>query len=109
MGVEQLLIQIDTLLIQLGYNLFTQVGKFNIVIQQDINDCYGDPISDSKVEIFIGEKEFYCYDYLYGKVDYYDTPVSYQKPTTKLQKIKNQNLKFKISKIRFNTIEHHIF
>jgi hypothetical protein len=76
MGVEQLLIQIDILLVRLGYNLFTQVGKFNIVIQQDINDCYGDPISDSKVEIFIGEKEFYCYDYLYGKLDYYDTSVS---------------------------------
>lgn len=79
MGVEQLLIQIDILLVRLGYNLFTQVGKFNIVIQQDINDCYGDPIADSKVEIFIGEKEFYNYDYLYGKLDYYNPVVSEQK------------------------------
>lgn len=79
MGVEQLLIQIDILLVRLGYNLFTQVGKFNIVIQQDINDCYGDPIADSKVEIFIGEKEFYNYDYLYGKLDYYNPVVSDQK------------------------------
>jgi hypothetical protein len=79
MGVEQLLIQIDILLVRLGYNLFTQVGKFNIVIQQDINDCYGDPIADSKVEIFIGEKEFYSYDYLYGKLDYYNPVVSEQK------------------------------
>lgn len=79
MGVEQLLIQIDILLVRPGYNLFTQVGKFNIVIQQDINDCYGDPIADSKVEIFIGEKEFYNYDYLYGKLDYYNPVVSEQK------------------------------
>lgn len=79
MGVEQLLIQIDILLVRLGYNLFTQVGKFNIVIQQDINDCYGDPIADSKVEIFIGEKEFYNYDYLYGELDYYNPVVSEQK------------------------------
>lgn len=79
MGIEQLLIQIDILLVRLGYNLFTQVGKFNIVIQQDINDCYGDPIADSKVEIFIGEKEFYNYDYLYGKLDYYNPVVSEQK------------------------------
>lgn len=79
MGVEQLLIQIDILLQKLGYNLFTQVGKFNIVIQQDINDCYGDPIADSKVEMFIGEKEFYNYDYLYGKLDYYNPVVSEQK------------------------------
>lgn len=79
MDVEQLLIQIDILLVRLGYNLFTQVGKFNIVIQQDINDCYGDPIADSKVEIFIGEKEFYNYDYLYGKLDYYNPVVSDQK------------------------------
>lgn len=79
MGVEQLLMQIDILLVRLGYNLFTQVGKFNIVIQQDINDCYGDPIADSKVEIFIGEKEFYNYDYLYGKLDYYNPVVSEQK------------------------------
>lgn len=79
MGIEQLLIQIDILLVRLGYNLFTQVGKFNIVIQQDINDCYGDPIADSKVEIFIGEKEFYNYDYLYGKLDYYNPVVSDQK------------------------------
>lgn len=79
MGIEQLLIQIDTLLVRLGYNTFTQVGKFNIVIQQDINDCYGDPISDSRVEIFIGEKEFYNYDFLYGKLDYYDTAISYHK------------------------------
>lgn len=49
------------------------------MIQQDINDCYGDPIADSKVEIFIGEKEFYNYDYLYGKLDYYNPVVSDQK------------------------------
>lgn len=79
MDIKQLLIQIDTLLVRLGYNTFTQVGKFNIVIQQDINDCYGDPIADSRVEIFIGEQEFYNYDFLYGKLDYYDTAVSDQK------------------------------
>lgn len=76
MGVEQLLIQIDILLVRLGYNLFTQVGKFNIVIQQDINDCYGDPISDARINIFIGEKEFYDFDFLYGKLDYYNPVVS---------------------------------
>lgn len=76
MGVEQLLIQIDILLQKLGYNLFTKVDKFNIVIQQDINDCYGDPIADSRVEIFIDEKELYNFDFLYGKLDYYNPVVS---------------------------------
>lgn len=74
--IEQLLMQIDILLQKLGYNLFTKVDKFNIVIQQDINDCYGDPIADSRVEIFIDEKELYNFDFLYGKLDYYDPVVS---------------------------------
>jgi hypothetical protein len=82
--IEQLLMQIDILLQKLRYNLFTKVDKFNIVIQQDINDCYGDPISDARINIFIGEKELYNFDFLYGKLDYYDPVVS----NDKLQELK---------------------
>ena len=72
----QLLLEINNLLYRLGFNLFTKVGKFNIVIQQDINDCYGDPISDARIDIFIDEQEFYGFDFLYGRLDYYNPVVS---------------------------------